>query len=443
MTAQQLDQIVNAVLYEGYILYPYRPSSKKNRRERFTFGRVYPKDYSDWQRGAEPCLSQTECLLQSAGDSPFLEVTVRFLQPMWREAGYLTNGAEDSFQVVSELTADGSLYQTWQEAIEREVTVALALDSSKSKCLDHTFSFRSGRVLEPLAIESGLTRAALLRRHENMQGCVEIKADPLGDDIFKITVQVHNLTPIRQTRCEDQDAVIMRTFASTHTILRATGGNFISLMDPPGEFGKFAEKCKNIGTWPVLVGDESQSERDTMLSSPIILYDYPQIAPESGGDFFDGTEIDEILTLRVLTMTDSEKLEMRRVDEQARRLLERTEAAGAADFMRMHGTMRNLKADEEFFNPGKPLESVMAGNRELRLGSAVRIHPKKRADAMDLMLDGKTAVIEAIEQDAEGCIHLALVVDADPGKDLGMARQPGHRFFYTLDEVEPLEEARV
>jgi hypothetical protein len=99
--------------------------------------------------------------------------------------------------------------------------------------------------------------------------------------------------------------------------------------------------CTNASLWPVLVGGDGQ--RDTLLASPIILYDYPQIAPESPGDLFDGTEIDEILTLRILTMTDAEKAEMRQTDERARALLERTEALSAEALMGLHGTMRSLR----------------------------------------------------------------------------------------------------
>ncbi|HEX3718479.1 MAG TPA: hypothetical protein VH595_10975 [Verrucomicrobiae bacterium] len=391
-----LEQIVNAVLYEGYILYPYRASSKKNCRERFTFGRVYPKDYSDSQKGAEPCLIQTECLLETKDAKPEVEVTVRFLHPMWREVGEVSE--DGAFRAARELTVDGQLYQSWQEATEREVTVSLGTSSH--------FSFPASRTTEELS-----STAAILRRQEMLKGVVEAQAVEVRPGIFKITVKVLNRTPVSEALCNDQDAVIMRTFASTHTILRCTNGEFVSAME------QGAEQCRSIGTFPVLVGDEEKQERHTMLSSPIILYDYPRIAPESVGNFFDGTEIDEMLTLRVLTMTDSEKLEMRNVDDFARRLLDRTETAGAENLMKMHGMMRHSK-------------------KELRKGDRVRICPKNRADAMDMMLSGKIGIIEAIEQDAEDRVHLALVLEDDPGRDLGMLRQPGHRFFYGVEEVE-------
>jgi len=201
--------------------------------------------------------------------------------------------------------------------------------------------------------------------------------------------------------------------------------------------------CKNEGTWPVLVGDEETGDRSTMLSSPIILYDYPKIAPESPGELFDGTEIDEILTLRVMTMTDAEKEEMRQTDGRARQILERTESLPEERLLKMHGVVRELRSfDDDFFRNDRRLEVVEVNGVQLRAGDRVKIRPKSRADILDIALQGKTAMIEAIEEDAEKRIHLAVVLDDDPGKDLGFMRQPGHRFFYTLDEVEPLRDVK-
>ena len=128
---------------------------------------------------------------------------------------------------------------------------------------------------------------------------------------------------------------------STHTILSLHGGEFISLMDPPAEYRDAAADCRNIGTWPVLAG--AAGERDAMLSSPIILYDYPQVAPESPGDLFDGTEIDEILTLRIMTLSDEEKAEIRAGGERAREVLERSEALPPEQFMKLHGALRGMR----------------------------------------------------------------------------------------------------
>ncbi len=137
----------------------------------------------------------------------------------------------------------------------------------------------------------------------------------------------------------------MRSLISAHLIVGVQKGEFVSLLDPPGNLSDIAANCRNIGAFPVLVGEEGQ--RDTMLASPIILYDYPQIAPESAGDLFDGTEIDEILSLRIMTMTDEEKVEMRQSDERARQMLERTETLPVEQLMKLHGVLRGLRPLKE------------------------------------------------------------------------------------------------
>jgi hypothetical protein len=403
-----VDKVVRAVLYEGYILYPYRASSKKNQRERFTFGRVYPRTYSEAQNGREPCSMQTECLVRNESHDASLETDVRFLQPLARETGE----------------------QLWLEAIERDVKLTpVSLNAPVSRTRE--FTFPSARTVD----------GETVRWNEMICGRIELETQVIDQAVSKITVRIFNETLVPADRIETQEEVIMRTFASSHTILYAASGEFISLLDPDPEYQQAAKECQNIGCWPVLVGDAATNDRDAMLASPIILYDYPKVAAESAGDLFDSTEIDEILSLRVQTMTDAEKMEMRSVDEQARRILERTENLSADHFMKMHGTMRNVSAStEDFFNPAKQIESAQVHGIELKKGDRVRIRPKKRADVMDMALDGKIAIIEAVEQDVEEQIHFALILEDDPGKDLGFMRQPGHRFFYGIDEVEPLTD---
>jgi len=85
-----------------------------------------------------------------------------------------------------------------------------------------------------------------------------------------------------------------------------------------------------------------------------------------------------------------------------------------------------------------PLESVAVGGVTIRAGNRVRLKPKRGGDILDTALAGKAAIIESIEQDYEGGVQLAVVLEDDPGRDLGFLRQPGHRFFFTLEEVEPL-----
>jgi hypothetical protein len=91
-----------------------------------------------------------------------------------------------------------------------------------------------------------------------------------------------------------------------------------------------------------------------------------------------------------------------------------------------------------FEETAAPPESVRVFGIELRVGDSVRINPKKKADILDMALAGKIAVIEAIEQDFEDHVQLAVVLDDDPGREFGMMRQPGHRFFFSPDEIEPV-----
>jgi hypothetical protein len=447
MNPSTVDRIANAVLYEGYILYPYRASSRKNR-QRFTFGRVYPQAYGEAQNGAEPSAMQTECLLRNQGEMPSLEVRVRFLHPMTRSIGLLSVAVPElpadiesgSFLQVPELRIDDKLYQTWQEAVEREVRSSRQpLDGLANQPLLVPFSFASSLTFDPIRDRQSQVIGAIIRSQQTVLGTIHIAVQPVGGKVFKVRVTVENHTPLSDRDLNQQEEVLMRTFASTHTILESEKGEFLSLMDPPDDYAEASATCSNIGTWPVLVGEKDKGQTGTMLSSPIILYDYPEIAPESPGEFFDGTEIDEILSLRVLTMTDQEKWEMSQIDERARQILNRTEALPEEDFWKMHGTIRGNKfSPEDFFDPNTRLESVNVDGTDLRVGDQVRIRPQGRADVMDLALEGRIALIESIEQDAENRVYLALVLEEDPGKDLGMLRQPGHRFFYGLNEVERL-----
>jgi hypothetical protein len=447
MSPASVDKIVNALLYEGYILYPYRASSRKNR-QRFTFGRVYPHAYSLAENGAEPFAMQTECLIRCHHGTPALEIDLRFLHLMARDVGRDSTPREESpaviepeaFEQVPELRIDDRLYLTWQEAVERVFTVPrLPLNALSGRSLDFPFCFPATLVLEPVQDQGGRTAGFIRRRQERLEGVCQVTVISVDAETFKITARVVNETPVKETDLRNQEVIILRTFASTHTILRVTGGEFVSLLDPPAVYREAVAACINVGTWPVLVGEKEKSEVDTMLSSPIILYDYPEIAPESAGELCDGTEIDEILTLRVLTMTDEEKLEMSQIDERARKILERTEGLAKDDLIKMHGAFREISCSEEdFFSANTRLQNVIVDGIDLKIGDRVRIRPRNRADVIDIALEGKAAVIESIEQDAENRIYLALVLEEDPGKDLGLLRQPGHRFFYGLNEIEPV-----
>jgi hydrogenase maturation protease len=319
MNSQLVEKIANATLYEGYLLYPYRPSAVKNQR-RFNFGVLTPKSYSEAQRGAESWMMQTECLIQGGPDCA-LEVKARFLHLRERKAGE-TN---------------------WQEAVEREVSApALRLSQLAERPHSLPIFFPASEENEFTRDARGKVTGVITRSQEAIEGEVEISVTRLEEQLHRVTVRIFNRTPMEEAETKSRDEALMHSLVSTHTILGACGGEFVSLFDPPDELRDAVAACKNIGAWPVLVGEEG--ERNLMLSSPIILYDYPKIAPESPGDLFDGTEIDELLLLRIMTLTDEEKREMRESDEHARKILERTEALSPEQLLKLHGALRGLRS---------------------------------------------------------------------------------------------------
>jgi len=324
-------KIAEAVLYEGYILWPYRRSAKKNQ-QRWTFGGVYPRAYSEARGEDDPWIMQTQCPL-SGDEASTIEVRVRFLHVTERKVGVRR---DEALEFVEELRVGGELYLPWDEATEREIEVGRfklseLLESPKRVEID----IPGGSSEEPLADPTGEVVAALVRSWRALRGMVEVEAEPLQDGLFRMTVRITNTTPWEG---EDRESTLRQTFASTHTVLEVKGGEFVSLMDPPEPFREAARGCENLKTWPVLVGEEG--ERSMMLSSPIILYDYPQIAPESPGDLFDGGEIDQLLILNILTLTDEEKEEMRASDPRAREILERCESLTPEQLMSLHGVVR-------------------------------------------------------------------------------------------------------
>jgi len=228
-------------------------------------------------------------------------------------------------------------------------------------------------------------------------GRVTVSAALLQPDTHKMTVVVTNDSPFADADSRSRDEALTHSIVSPHLILTAQSGEFVSLIDPPAEFAELAASCRSRGTWPVLLGRPGKNTSDMLLAAPIILYDFPEIAAESPGDFFDGTEIDELLTLRLLTLTDQEKAEIAAAGGPARTLLERTESLG--------------------------------------IGATVRLHPSCRADILDLALAGKEATVQGVERDYEGRTYIAVTLNDDPGRDLGAF---GHRFFMRPDEVEPL-----
>jgi len=364
MGMESVEKIADVVLYEGYLLYPYRRSALKNQ-QRWTFGGVYPRQYSEESGGDDPWSMQTQCLVAgavgSAASETMLEVKVRFLHVVDRRVAAPTEPAPadgappHGYRFVEELRVGGQVYRPWEEAMEREVVVdSVRLDDLIARGRSCAIDVPAGSAEEPLHDPAGAVAGVLVRAWKSLRGMVEIAAEPLAADGagaaqagmgYRLTVRIVNTTPWAPPRADGverpRQATLQHTFVSTHTILRVRGGEFVSLLEPPTEYQEAAEGCANVKTWPVLVG--APGERQILLSSPIILYDYPQIAPETPGDLFETTEIDELLTLSILTLTDEEKQEMRESDARGREILERTETLTSEQLMKMHGAIRSLQ----------------------------------------------------------------------------------------------------
>jgi len=440
----QIEKIAAAVLYEGYVLWPYRRSATKNQK-RWSIGGVFPRAYSEDCGGHDPWLMQTQCLV--AGEDPAVRAQLRFLHVVHRQVGRLTQ--HGTLEPVDSLEIGSERYIAWEESVEREIASARLKLSELAAPNQVGIVIPAGSAEEPLTAPDGAAVGALLRSWLGLTGAMEVSAEPVHDGLFKLTVKVTNTTPWSG---QDRERTLKQTFVSAHVLLTVDDGGFISQTDPPEELREIAGACENVKTWPVLIGEAD--DQHTMLSAPIILEDYPRIAPESSGDLFDGTEIDQMLLMNTLTLTDDEKGELRATDPRVRAILERSESMTADDFMNLHGTIREFRVLQEepqtdlFMDPfldglEKPApESVMVDGVKIVKGSRVLLHPRSGGDIIDIALAGKVAFIEGIDQDYEDKIYLAVTIEDDPGRDLGEARQPGHRFFFSPDEVEPLDAER-
>ena len=343
MNFERVEEIAEAVLYEGYMLYPYRPSSIKNQ-QRFNFGVLCPPSYCEMHSGSESSFIQTECLFKAA-PSTRLTVKVRFLQIVQRSVARYTAPPERSdagLQFVDRLEAGGRVYQRWQEATERSLLYdgldpAALLSSRIIK-----FTIPGEASVEDLTAEG--CSGAIIRESYSLSGTLHFRVEPCRDNVMKLSVYLENLSPFHAADDDpDRESALPHSLVAAHVILGIDQGEFLSLLDPPTAYADLARDCSNIGNWPVLAGDGPT----TILASPVILYDYPQIAPESAGNLFDATEIDEILSLRILTLTDEEKAEIRASDERARKLLDRTESIPDEQFLKLHGVLRGMNVMKE------------------------------------------------------------------------------------------------
>ncbi len=421
-------RVADAVLWEGYVLYPYRASAAKNQ-VRWQFGVLTPRRHSEAD-GFERWTMQTECLVERRRGSA-VDVKIRYLQVQTRTVEAAVSGG---FEPVAELDAGGELWASWDEAIEHVVDVAgFDLDQPDP----HEVAFHH----EPARLVEDLGAGRIVRERFAVDGVVRLESEhgPGPVPITKLRVTVENVTDWCGTD-RPRGEVMRRSLVAVHTLLHTDGSTFISLLEPP-EFARVAvDGCANIGTFPVLIGTR---DRPTVaLSSPIILYDFPEVAAESPGDMCDATEIDEILALRILTLTDDEKRLARSTDPRAAAIVDRIEGFSSGMFERLHGEMRPV--GEAWWEPGADAavdpwtDVITIAGVEVAKGAKVRLRPGgagRRTDAQDLFLAGMEAIVEGVFFDVDGDQHVAVTVD----DGLAALRHDQGRFLYFHpDEIEPL-----
>ena len=440
MNLDAVRSIADAVLYEGYILYPYRASAQKNQ-SRWQFGVLMTPAYAAADP-SETSFSQYECVLEHAG-SPELTVLVRFLQVQRRTAGSSGSGSGE----------------TWDEAVEREagftVTTAELLGDGRTE----EFTVPGGEDRD----EGG----AAVRRRAPLAGAVVVEATAVPGPwrAVRLRIRVENRTQ-GQVPARREDA-LPSALVAAHAVVSITGGEFISMTDPPEWARPAVAECENAVGWPVLA--DPDGGRDVMLCSPIILYDHPELAPESAGELYDGTEIDEILTLRTLALTDEEKAEARATDPRAAALLDRVESMDPQAMARLHGTIRPARVmgtrkvgtdltgglgeldSEPLLNPDVPwwdpgadasvspdTDTVTVAGQKVARGSRVRLRPgARRADAQDMFLIGRIAEVQAVLLDVDDKPYLAVSLADEPDEDIKIAH--GRFLYFATDEVEPCE----
>lgn len=443
--------LADAVLYEGYVLYPYRAGSMKNQ-VRFQWGVVMPPDVVA-QDPSESSSQRTEVLVDGRGD---LTVTVRFLQLQHRS---VERGTRDHFRPVERLDVGDATYTPFDEAVPCELDVSVGDDGGE--CV---LEVEGGRDVEHLSDPDGSVRGRLVRVREPLRlgvtTHVERPDSPYA--VRVLSVRVDNRTPppgpdTHIRRGPERPAWLRRALIADHLLLRVDGGRFLSLTDPPEWARPLTEARTHDGLFPVL---GPGSDDSVVLASPIVLYDHAELAPESETAFFDALEVDELLSLRTMTLSEDEKREMRGTDPRTATLLGEVDAMPADLWDRLHGTMRYLdqmsggRVDESHAPELPPLETpwwdpgsdasvdpehdtVQIGEVDVGRGTRVILRPGvRRADAYDLFLAGRTATVAAVLFDVDQGIHLAVTVDDDPGSDLKESH--GRYLYFAPDEVEPL-----
>lgn len=434
-------QVADAVLYEGYVLFPYRASALKNRY-RWQWGVVIPQAQVDLG-ATEPSTLSCEVMVRAQAGAT-IRATARFLHLRLRQ---LVNADGTP---VDELEVDGEPVPTWEEGLEHEITAQVDVGTNRDD--HHPDAGPTHHTVETFALDATEHVEQLgdagraVRTTWQVTGELHVDVEPEGDGIWKLRARVDNTTPWSQRRAR-RDDVLRRSIVGVHLLLDVADGTFASVIDPPRWA---AQDLRQRGLHPVLI-----SESDSVvLAAPIILYDHPQIAPESPGPSFDATEVDELLALAVMGLSDDEKRRARATDPRAAELIDRTDTLPAAVQERLHGAVREWGhtdlqpepaadvSDEvrDLLGVGEePLQRVQVGATAVEVGDHVRLHPQRRADAHDLFVDGRVALVERIVRTVEDETYVAVTIVDDPAAELH--RWYGRFQYFGVDEVEPLPGA--
>jgi hypothetical protein len=468
---EQARRVADVTLFEGYVLYPYRASARKNQL-RWQFGVLTPPGWA--ARSGEPAGNQTECLLEALTDDPALRVQVRFLHARARA---VERWDGHGFAPVDRLPVGDRVLVAWDEGEPQQVDVPLSWPEVTAGH-EQAFAVAGGEETEDV-YDGPRLAGRLVRRWHEVTGMVRVAAVPVPGPYgaVRLRVTIENTTPYEIDQADlspdgDRDEALRRSLIAAHTLIGVTGGRFLSLLDPPEWASPAAAACANLHTWPALVG--SETDRDVVLSSPIILYDYPRLAPESPGQLYDATEIDEILTLRTLALAEDEKREARGTDPRAAGVIDQVDDMPPEVLERLHGAIRAMRPVRPQSDPRGDLDATCGGDlgaphqdhgqgdsapwwdpgsdptvspetdtltvagQRIGRGCRVRLRPgRRRTDAQDIFLAGRTATVEAVLHDVDDESYFAVTVDDDPAADLSRAH--GRFLYFRSDEVEPVE----
>ena len=456
---ESIRALADTVLFEGYMLYPYRANDAKNR-VRWQFGVLAPPAYVELD-GSERSFLQTDCLLE--GRDLELTVQVRFLHVQRR---VVQRQAGEAFVDVDALDVGNATYLPWDEAVVHESAATFTLAGLDAFAGGADVRAAAEAQTEPVYTPDGALAGRLARVRLPLTARLTCVVQPLPGPYGtrRVRLRLDNTTPWpgAGTATPDRPDALRHALVAAHLVLSAPGGAFVSLIDVPEWASGYAEGCQQIGAFPVLAGPVG--DRSLVLASPIILYDHPQVAPESVSQFCDATEMDEMLTLRTLTLTDEEKRYVRGSDARGAALVDDIDNLPPELMDRLHGAIRSMRtvarpADgraetaelcppdelppwldaeaDAMFDP--ETDVVMVRGVPVSKGASVRLRPgTRRADAQDMFLHGRTATVEAVLSDLDGAQHVAVTLDdlADLA-DLGF--NPHGRFLYFApDEIEPI-----